>query len=321
MSSLKILPTMQLHHNGQERSAARQTLLPRSRLRRGPLVDLPLEGLRTGNSLHCVGWRSGKSWFLTDRQYRHFTDFLRAHFRIVAIIEEPDPEEDGESDASDDVLSNSVWAYGSAEAFNPIDWIIRSWGWWENPIDPQPPPEPFPGGDKYYGVVGLGSWRGIVFIPSLKKRTAAKKDKNLVRFANEKRRLCAERKAQFKHWNKKLRETLGSHSNSHNGGCYETENCPRCGASVFTKKPRVCLDCGYTLGELPLPTQKTGPAMLRRSDGYAPSPRDYSGTQSKTAEALDPRAVRCGLNSPWAARGSDGYSVPGKNGRHIPNPL
>jgi ribosomal protein L37E len=127
---------------------------------------------------------------------------------------------------------------------------VKSWGWWENPPEPQPPPEPFPGADKCSGVIGPGSRRDVPFIPSLKRKTAAKKEKNLARFAAEKKRLCAERKALFKVWNRKLRETLGSHSNSHNGGGYETENCPRCGASIFVKRRRVCLDCGYTLGEL-----------------------------------------------------------------------
>jgi ribosomal protein L37E len=219
-------------------------LLPRNRLRRGPLVDFPLENLRTGNSLYCVGWRNGKSWFLTSEQYFRLVDLGRESACVNGKS-----KADNEKENADD-LPESIWTYNRAEPFNPSGWEMKSWGWWENPAEPQPPPEVFLGADRYSCVIGPDSWRDVAFILSLKRKTLAKKEKNLMRFAAEKKRLCAERKTQFKAWNKKLRETLGSHGNSHNGGSYETENCPRCGASVFTTKRHVCLDCGYTLGEL-----------------------------------------------------------------------
>ena len=240
--------------------SANQRLLPRNKLRRGPLVDPPLANLRTGNSLFCVGWRDGKSWFLTHEQYlrlanrrgesAHVTE-KRGESQSEAEHEIPDDDSSGfHRSTLPDALSDSVWRYSHDELFNLCEWEVKSWGWWENPVKPQPPPEPFPGADGYSYVIGPSSWRDAPFIPNLKRRTAATKEKNLARFAAEKKRLCAERKALFKEWNRKLRETLGSHSNSHNGGGYETENCPRCGASVFVKRRRVCLDCGYKLGEL-----------------------------------------------------------------------
>jgi hypothetical protein len=75
-----------------------QRLLPRNRLRSGPLVDLPLHDLRTGNSLFCVGWRNGKTWFLTDQQYRRFTDFLRELLRVAEMTQAPELETDDCSD-------------------------------------------------------------------------------------------------------------------------------------------------------------------------------------------------------------------------------
>lgn len=240
--------------------SAHQRLLPRKRLRRGPLVDLSPEKLRTGNSLSCVGWHNGKSWFLTHEQYLRLASLHDESAHVTEKRTESESEAEHEIPEDDsfgfhrstlpDALSDSVWSYSHAESFNPCEWEVKSWGWWENPAEPQPPPEPFPGADKYSCVIGPGSWRDVPFIPSLKRKTAATKEKNLARFAAEQKQLCAERKALFKVWNRKLRETLGSHGNSHIGGCYETENCPRCGASVFVKRRRVCLDCGYTLGEL-----------------------------------------------------------------------
>ena len=223
---------------------ADRSLLPRNVLRRGPLVDLPLQNLRTGNSLYCVGWRSGKSWFLTPEQYLRLVDLGRESAWVTGKS-----KADLEKKNADD-LPESIWTYSSAEPFNPSEWEMKSWGWWENPVEPQPPPGTFLGADRYSCVIGPDSWRDVGFIPSLKRKTAAKTEENLARFAEEKRRLCAERKAQFKAWNKRLREALGSHGNSYTGGRYQTENCPRCGASVFTTKRHICFDCGYTLGEL-----------------------------------------------------------------------
>jgi hypothetical protein len=224
-------------------------LLPRNRLRRGPLVDLPLEDLRSGNSLYCVGWRNGKSWFLIPEQYLRLVDLGRESGCLTEMPQESEPEADHETETADD-SPESIWTYSRAEPFNPSEWEMKSWGWWESPAEPQLPPGAFLGADRYLCVIGPDSWRDVAFIRSLKRKTLAKKEYNLVRFAEEKKRLCAERKAQFKAWNKKLRQALGSHGNSHSGGRYETENCPRCGASVFTTNLLVCFDCRYTLGEL-----------------------------------------------------------------------
>jgi hypothetical protein len=266
-----------------------RSLLPRNRLRRGPLVDLPLENLRTGHSLYCVGWRNGKSWFLTSEQYLRLVDFVHESACVIGKA-----NGDHENENADD-SPESIWTYIRAEPFNPSEWEMKPWGWWENPAEPQPPPGPFLGADRYSYVIGPVLWRDVAFVPSLKRKTLAKKESNLVRFAEEKKRLCAERKAQFKAWNKKLRETLGSHGNSHNGGGYETENCPRCGASVFTTKRRVCFDCSYTLGELHYQPRTQDLTSYREAFGW-PSVQEITGASNQRRRRhLTPEQFVAGL--------------------------
>jgi hypothetical protein len=45
-----------------------------------------------------ITWRNGKTWFLTDQQFRRFKDFLREHFRVVEMTEAPELEADDCSD-------------------------------------------------------------------------------------------------------------------------------------------------------------------------------------------------------------------------------
>ena len=187
-----------------------------------------------------------------------------------------------------DILPDSVWAYSRAEAFNPDDWLIRSWGWWESPAKPQSAPGPFPGADKY---------TRFGFIPSLKQKAAAKKEKsleNLARFAAEIKRLCVERKAQFKLWNKKLRETLGSHSNSH-VGLNDTKNCPRCGASLFTKKRLECFECGYTLGEVHYQPRKRDQTSYQDAHGLLPVQEITKKPDQRRRRHLTPEQFVAGL--------------------------
>lgn len=233
---------------------AHPPLLPRNRLRRTPPIQIPLENLRTGNSLFCIGWRNGRSWFLTPAQYFSLVENLpsvtaqkkQKSRRLPDELESDKPEYDEFASYlrrnRPDSLADRDWVYGSPKPPDEADQVIVAF---MEAHPPQPPPDPFPGAELYSGAL-----HQFGVIPSLKRKTAAKQEKNLARFAAEKRQLCAERKAEFKFWNKKLREALGSHSNSHTGGGYETESCPRCGASFFVNKRRVCFDCGYTLGEI-----------------------------------------------------------------------
>jgi ribosomal protein L37E len=268
---------------------ARQTFLPRKKLRRGPLVDLPFENLRTGNGLYCVGWRNGKSWFVTPKQYLRLVDLSRESGCVVGKSKADDATENA------DDSPESLWTYSRAEPFNPSEWEMKSWGWWESPAEPQPPPGTFLGADRYSCVIGPDLWRDVNFIPSLKRKTLAKKENNLVKFAEEKRRLCAERKAQFKAWNKKLRESLGSHGNSHNGGRYHAENCPRCGASVFTTKRHVCLDCGYTLGELHYRPRTQDLPSYRDGLGWSPVQEITRVSNQRRRRHLTPEQFVAGL--------------------------
>jgi hypothetical protein len=308
-----------IHHKGRAQTATRPRLFPRNRLRRGPLVDLPLANLRTGNSLYCVGWRNEKSWFLTHEQYlrsanlhdesAHVTE-KRKESESVAGHEIPEDDSFGfHRSTLPDALSDSVWSYSHAESFNPCEWEVKSWGWWENPAEPQPPPEPFPGTDKYSCVIGPGSWRDAPFIPSLKRKTAATKEKNLAKFAAEHKQLCAERKALFKVWSRKLRETLGSHGNSHIGGCYETENCPslrgKCLREETARVPRLRLYARRT----PLHTPNERPNELHGFVPYAARSRNHEAVQSEAASTLDAGAVRCGSDTPRTTRRSRGCGV------------
>src|ERR1700733_2607432 len=154
---------------------ARLPLLPRNRLRRGPLVDLPLKNLRTGNTLFCVGWRNGKLWFLAPAQYNSLlkavpliTHWKKPKSRTTDELESDKPEYDEFSllvrRNRRDVISDRDWVCSYAAPFNPSDWQSVPIG---HAHLPQMPPEPFPGVDEYSCVIGSGSKR-FDFIPSLK---------------------------------------------------------------------------------------------------------------------------------------------------------
>jgi hypothetical protein len=225
--------------------------------------------LRTGDSLCRVGW-NGKTFHILPQKYVPFKSLRSSSVSIDELIlrsEYTSPEEkqavrddwavsakkkgkdadallserDEFADHQRTVLSDREWISPTAEPFVPAEWTKVEHI--EMPETPAPAPAPFIGADDYRYFVG---------IPVLNKKTAAKKESNLQRKRAERDRLCAERKVLFKEWSKQLREILGSHVNSHIGARYEAENCPRCGASVFTTPRRVCFDCGYTLGEFAL---------------------------------------------------------------------
>lgn len=292
-------------------------LLPRNKLRRGPLVNLPLDNLRTGSSLFCVGWRNGGSWLLTSVQYTNLVENLpvvglesgkpdELESGIPPELESGKPDElESDNPKYDkffsylshnrpDTLSDQVWMFSDAEPPDPAYvWSVVPLGTLVEPPPPQPAPEPFAGADRYT-TIGP-EWRDESFIPSLKRKTAAKKEKNLAKLVAEKKHLCAERKMQFKEWGKVLRGVLGSHTNSHNSAQCNNENCTCCGASFFKTVKRVCLDCGFSFGELRYQPRKIDGTDCRDAVGLLPVQDVTKGSNRRWRRRLTPKQFVAGL--------------------------
>jgi ribosomal protein L37E len=272
--------------------------------------------LRTGDSLCRVGW-NGKTFHILPQKYAPFKSLrssslsideliLRSEYTspeekqavrddwavsakkrlraVDALLSERDEFADHQRTHHPDVLSDREWISPTAEPFVPAEWTkVEHIGM---PETPAAAPAPF---------IGAVDYRYFVGIPILNKKTAAKKESNLQRKRAERDRLCAERKVLFKQWGKQLREILGSHVNSHVGARYEAENCPRCGASVFTTPRRVCFDCGYTLGELHYKPRTQDLTSYRDGLNMPPVQEITRSTNRRRRRRLTPEQFVAGL--------------------------
>lgn len=237
-------------------------LLPKSRLRRGPLVPFVAEGLRTGGCLFPVWWGKEPTFLLTESQYE----------RLKRVASTPTSTEKAEVDESGgllveadefaeyqrihrpDVLSDRAWATSHDEPFNPEEWIVVPLSCGRCPVEPQNIPPPLtwdssinPQDPEIYPLFPHEYYSSLIrpqFIPNLRKKTAAKTVKGVSRFIEKMEPLWADRKALFDLWRGLV--PYNPHQSESFGELETPLHCARCGASVFTEKI-VCKDCGKSM--------------------------------------------------------------------------